>query len=99
MTPRQIDLKRLLETKTISDLFTNYTPAELLEERAALVTALLAATKALEHYENLENYSVENGAVHSMQHQGLEMKLFKCLDFGYVARAALAKLKQMGIEV
>jgi hypothetical protein len=96
MTPRQIDLKRLLETKTISDLFTNYTPAELLEERAALVTALLAATKALEHYENLENYSVENGAV---QHQGLEMKLFKCLDFGYVARAALAKLKQMGIEV
>ena len=75
------------------EYFAHANPAMML----TLLNALETAVEALRFYENRENYNFESGALSCLQPKGLDRKMFKVLDFGNTARAALSRLAELGV--
>jgi hypothetical protein len=83
-------LEDLLTPKRLADEFVKH------EQLIADLEARLGqAVKTLEFYGDTENYNKEDGSIHDMQPRGLEQKLWKVLDFGDRARAALESIRRV----
>lgn len=68
---------------------------QLIQDAIARLTKLELERKrlrsALEFYANVDNYNKVDGSITDMQPRGLERKLWRVLDFGDRARAALGE--------